>query len=247
MGDWLSPYIVSNVLGVPVKYEHQAVNARLVALGSIAKFAKDTDTVWGAGISSLSTKLSAGADYLAIRGPHTADAVSKSGGRAPSLFGDPAIIMPKIFAPKVDREKGRYALVRHFVHRSLDLRLSDSVLELDILMSSPEDIENFIRQLLRCQAVVTSSLHVLILCVSYGIPCRLIDLDSFGAHVHGDGVKYRDFYDGVALTWRPPAVLHGPLTPSFIDSVVYDDRIRTGGAVDLIRSLKNWHSRIVSQ
>ena len=223
MGDWLSPYIINKVTGCSVSYA-PSEHSKVISLGSIGRYITDHHTVWGTGISSAETELSKSARYIAVRGPYTALALKNSGGKPPKVFGDPAIIMPDIY--KSSRLPGNdYALVRHFVHQNCDLVVDEGVRDINILISSPRDLECFIDQLHECRAIVTTSLHVLILCISYRIPCRLITISEKDRCVSGDGVKYKDFYEGVGIPPKTHVNFHNAITRSSIESVVLDDSI----------------------
>ena len=71
-----------------------------------------------------------------------------------------------------------YGLVRHFIHQECEINISEEILDINILMSSPLDIEKFINTLYSLKAIVTTSLHVNIICQTYKIPCRLISIKN---------------------------------------------------------------------
>ena len=238
MGDWLSPYIISKLTGNSVCYT-DINNSKLISLGSIGKFISYHHTVWGTGISTIETNINKNARFLAVRGPYTAKAIKKSGGNPPELFGDPAILLPLIYQPKKIITKSNYGLVRHFVHQNCDLKISEGITDLNILLSSPKDIENFIDQLVSFKAVVTTSLHVLILCISYNIPCRLIKIDETEIGVHGDGIKYNDFYEGVGLISKKHVYFGNSITINSIESAVENDKIDLNYIVNLKNILIN--------
>jgi hypothetical protein len=235
MGDWLSPYIVHKITGKSIHYG-PASQSKMISLGSIGRFISDDHTVWGTGISSRETELNKNARYLAVRGPYTAKALIKSGGVAPKLFGDPAIIMPQLYKSN-KKPSSDYGLVRHFIHHDCDVRVEEGIREINILLSSRSDIENFIDQLHECKAIITTSLHVIILCVSYGIPCRLISIDEKDKGVHGDGVKYGDFYEGVNLVPREHFYTGNNITRGLIEGIVFYDQFDHGIATSLKNAL----------
>ena len=207
MGDWLSPYILHKLTGFSVAYS-SANDSRLVALGSVGRYIRDHHTVWGTGISTNETALNPNANYIAVRGPHTAKALTNSGGRKVDIFGDPGILMKDIFSPVKLKNTGfRYGFVRHFIHQDVPLTFEDGIEDLNILVSSVCSIENFVSRLASYDAVLTTSLHVIILCHAYRIPCRLVTLKSEVRSVHGDGIKYKDFYEGARIKNLPHAIL----------------------------------------
>ncbi|WP_201615197.1 polysaccharide pyruvyl transferase family protein [Psychrobacter sp. JCM 18902] len=238
MGDWLSPYILSKVAKRSVKYAPPP-KAKVISLGSVGKFISDHHTAWGTGISARHTDMNKNARYLAVRGPYTAEAISLSGGTSPRVFGDPAILMPDLYQPRKIKgnDKKQYGLVRHFIHQNSDLTIDSDIRDINILLSSQNDIENFIDQLFACKAVVTTSLHVMILCLSYKIPCRLIDITEQEKSVHGDGIKYKDFYEGVGIKPKLHVDFGSIITKSSIESAVVDDDFIDRSLIDELRKV----------
>jgi hypothetical protein len=47
-------------------------------------------------------------------------------------------------------------------------------------------------------------MHIFITCQSYGIPCALITFEGFADSVHGNGIKYGDYAEGVGLASISP-------------------------------------------
>lgn len=58
--------------------------------------------------------------------------------------------------------------------------------------------------------MVTSAMHVMIACHSYGIPCTLIGFTGLESAVHGSGIKYGDYSRGAGLD-----VVHEPTIVDF--------------------------------
>ena len=52
------------------------------------------------------------ADIRAVRGPLTREAILKEGGKCPEIYGDPAIIMPRLYTPKIGA-KHKAGLILH--------------------------------------------------------------------------------------------------------------------------------------
>jgi hypothetical protein len=71
--------------------------------------------------------------------------------------------------------------------------------ELDIFMSHPDQIKDLVEALNTYDRVITSAMHIFITCQSYGIPCALITFEGFEDSVHGNGIKYGDYAQGVGL------------------------------------------------
>lgn len=250
MGDWLSPYILHKLTGLSVAYSNSN-ESRLVALGSIGRYIQAHHTIWGTGISTRETVLNPNGNYLAVRGPHTAQALRDSGGKAIDIFGDPGILMKYIYAPiKLKNAAFRYGFVRHYIHQDVPLTFEDGIEDLNILVSSAASIENFVNRLASYDAVLTTSLHVIILCHAYQIPCRLVALKSQVRPVHGDGIKYKDFYEGAGLRYIPHAPLGDHVSCKDFDSLVSDvfapDSYGTSLRNSLINELRNNPYSIIS-
>ena len=83
--------------------------------------------------------------------------------------------------------------------------------ELSVQISHPEDIVTFIETLIQYDSVVTSAMHVLITCQSYGIPCALVVFKGFEEYVHGDGIKYIDYALGADVKVITPTAINPKL------------------------------------
>lgn len=202
-GDVLNPYIVEKLSGLPPLF---AAGGTL-AIGSVVKFARAGTPVWGAGTPRMTDTLSPEADYRAVRGPLTRELVLRSGGSVPEIYGDPALLLPLIYDPR-PAKKHRLGLVRHVLHADAPLRL-EGVHEIDIRRIGYEAIEAFIRELLECEAILSTSLHGLIAAQAYGIPTRWCTLSSAGKALPGDGTKFLDHYAVLGIAAQAPLDLAG--------------------------------------
>jgi hypothetical protein len=156
--------------------------------------------VVGTGISSTDAELDRKAHYVSVRGPITAEQVKASGGPSVASFGDPGALISRIIPIERGLTNGKLALVRHHKHINLPVVVPDGMDELSVLLSHPDAIRSFVTELNQYDAVVTSAMHVMITCHSYGIPCALVTFEGFESSVHGSGIKYRDYSLGVGLS-----------------------------------------------
>ena len=201
-GDWLSPYIFSHYTDKKIVFQNPSRRAHkkhIIAIGSIGRFIKKNSVVVGTGISSPENKLQKKAHYISLRGPITAELLVESGGPRVTSFGDPAIVLSRVFPVSRSTTNGRVAFIRHHAHRQLPVNLTENMDEISVLLSHPTEIEEFLRQLNSYDSVVTSAMHVFITCQSYGIPCALIKFEQFKEAVHGTGIKYPDYSLGAGL------------------------------------------------
>jgi hypothetical protein len=163
--------------------------------------------VLGAGISSDDVELNGKAKYISVRGPLTAAVLRRSGGPDVTAFGDPGLLLSRVIPAKRGKTNGKIGFVRHFSHISASLQLPENFEELSVLMSRREDIEEFVKRLIEFDAVVTSAMHVMITCQSYGVPCALVTFEGYEENVHGSGIKYGDYALGAEVEVMNPVVV----------------------------------------
>lgn len=227
-GDWLSPLLVARTSGRAVRYHALTGAARephLVAVGSVGRFVKPTSVVVGTGVSSLDVELDPRARYHSVRGPLTAQLLRASGGPAVECFGDPAVLLRRVLPLERRSTNGRLALVRHFTHLGVPLQVPEDLDELSVLVSHPSHVEGLLGELAGYDGVVTSAMHVMIACHSYGIPCALVTFEGLEETVHGSGVKYRDYALGAGVEPREPRSLPTELTRVDLRSLLHTERV----------------------
>lgn len=228
-GDWLSPLILGEMTGRPVRFQrHDEAEAppHLMAVGSIGRFAQTSSILVGTGISRSDASLAPDATYVSLRGPYSAQAVAAAGGPRVQRFGDPAVILPRLFPLDLPaRGNGRLALVRHFSHRGIALRMPELLDEFSVLRSGRAAILSLIGKLAEYDAVLTSAMHVYITCQAYGIPVGLVTFEGYEDAVHGDQVKYRDYAAGVGLPERLPVAIGHDLRRRKLADLIEHDRI----------------------
>lgn len=249
-GDWLSPLVVGHhtdariVLQSPVKAAHRP---HMFGLGSIGRFIKPRSVVVGTGISSEDVQLSRKAHYISVRGPITAKVLRASGGPAIDSFGDPGLLMSRIIPVTRGATNGRLALVRHFTHTALPLRLPEHVDEVNVLVSRPQDIADFIGTLARYDAVITSAMHVMIVCQSYGIPCGLVTFEGSEDAVHGTGIKYADYAMGAGVEVMDPQVIGLDLSRRDLQALVRDIRVPESSKDEVEGHIRRGITRVLAR
>lgn len=192
LGDMINPYLVEKLTGMPPRYSTRP--GRVLAIGSIIKLAKKGDHVWGAGCPSGDQIIEPEAVFHAVRGPLTRRMVLDAGGSCEPVYGDPAWLLPLVYPDKKAGKTHRVGLIRHFTHRDRPLLLGEGVREIEILRSGKAGIEAFLDELLSCEAIVSTSLHGLIIANAYGVPARLATFKDSDRQIHGDGMKFEDYF-----------------------------------------------------
>lgn len=249
-GDWLSPLIFSHYTEAKVFYQpptRPKGSKHLFGIGSIGRFIGSKSVVVGTGVSDQSISMSKSADYISVRGPLTAETVRNSGGPEITSFGDPGLVISEVIPIKRDKTNGKIALVRHFTHSSIPLNLPESIEELDVLVGSPDAIKDFLSKLNKYDAVITSAMHVMIACQSYGIPCGLITFKGYEENVHGTGVKYVDYAKGAGVKVLKPKVVGHDFASLDYQKLIHDIKVSDLKKQEVVGHIKDGITKLTAR
>lgn len=162
--------------------------------GSVVGFVEHHATVWGAGVLHSTDPVSRTARYLAVRGPLTRAHVTANGGSCPEVFGDPALLLPRLIQPTTPRRPGRVGLVPHFADGP---RLHGAALPENIhLIDIQRGIRHVVDEVASCDVVASSSLHGLIVSHAYGVPAAWV---RFPGRDRGEAFKFEDYYAALGI------------------------------------------------
>lgn len=219
-GDFLGPYIINKLSGILVKEKGATLNwygcfvsilSRLkrfrsnpfsqpvkpceknliMSVGSILKFANSSTTVWGSGFISNSDKIKDVEKICAVRGFKTKSLLEKQR----ILFGDIAVGDPALLLPLIlqgNSATHKVALIPHFVdYRSVKESFNDFF----VVDLNSSDIEKITRDITSCEVAFSTSLHGLIVCHAYGIPCIWVKNEK----LEGGNFKFHDYFSSVDL------------------------------------------------
>ena len=92
--------------------------------------------------------------------------------------------------------------------------------------------------LIQYDRVVTSAMHVFIVCQSYGIPCSLVTFEGFEDNVHGTGLKYGDYAMGVGLETISPSVVPLDLQKFSFASIERDDAVSEAKKDEIVDAIR---------
>jgi pyruvyltransferase len=197
-GDALTPWMIQRLTGqFPAFVQPNTPREKYFVTGSIVEYAGAFCTVWGAGIMTRYDSISPAAKFLAVRGPLTHARAVQCGASCPEVYGDPALLLPRLYTPSIEQRRG-IGLVAHFSDKprlTTPLRTMTSLKLVDI----QDPIESVIQQIVSCEFVASSSLHGLIVSHAYGIPATWV---QFRPLPGGDGVKFEDYY--LSIGQEPP-------------------------------------------
>lgn len=174
VGDTLTPVILEHFTNHKAEWVGSDYQGKLLMCGSILEFAKPGDTVLGAGHYKKEQVDLAGVRVMALRGP-------LSGG-AP-VYGDPAILLPLIYRPKVKKTRAL-----GYVPHIWDQKNYKDYIDVELPW------KKFVNNILACETVITSSLHGFIIAQAYGVPVKWVHYKE----IPGARLKYKDYLAGVS-------------------------------------------------
>jgi len=191
VGDSLSGIILKHFLS---DYKLREVGKRekgkLVSCGSVMSMVHKGDVVWGTGCIRKREIRVEDVKFLAVRGRLTKKQIKKS--FVPDIFGDPALLLPLIYNPKVEK-KHKEGIVPHYVDK-------DRVKKGKIINVS-SNWKEFIKEIKSCERIISSSLHGIIIAEAYGIPAIW---GKFGGKLSGNNFKFYDYMTGTDREIQEP-------------------------------------------
>lgn len=160
--------------------------------------------IWGAGVLSDHSPLPAEPEQvLAVRGPLTRRFLLSKGVDCPAVYGDPALLLPLVYRPRIIGKKYTLGIIPHYNDiQSHALRRYEifhpgcRIINLRHYKHWTEVID----AVCSCDAVLSSSLHGLITASAYGIPCVWTVMNP-GSTLGGE-FKFRDFFESIGQSYR---------------------------------------------
>lgn len=223
LGDELIFYILKTVTSYKLYnrwdiYGFSAVNYGCIgSLIDMGVFNSHT-IIWGAGAISGTEKLHyKPLKVCAVRGKLTRRYLLEQGIDCPEVYGDPALLLPKIYQPKVEK-RYKLGIIPHYVDQENPLLGKMSQLYEGnvciIKMRDYTDWKEIVDNINRCEQIISSSLHGLILSDAYNIPNVWVE---FSDKIWGEGFKFRDYFS---------AVERKTMRPVCIKSVIHEEDIQ---------------------
>ena len=183
----------------------QSTKENLLCIGSIIEYYCNTNSIiWGSGalmgIESMKIKPK---KVCAVRGSFTRNYLLANGIECPEVYGDPALLLPLIYDNDVQKEY-KIGLIPHIIDADLDIvkqicleNTSVHVIHFNNYVSWQDVID----EIKKCECVISSSLHGLIISDAYGIANVRV---KFSDSIKGGDFKYKDYYSGVNRFYQEP-------------------------------------------
>lgn len=177
----------------------------------------DGTIIWGAGIINSGAEIKGRpALVCAVRGPLTRQKLLDKGIACPEIYGDPALLLPKYFFPDVNK-RYKLGIIPHYVDFESNIVKQmmnrEGVRIIDINVK--QDWKSFIKSVLECEKIISTSLHGLIVADAYNIPSKWIKISD---NIKGGAFKFHDYYESVGKLNQSPVKV---VTPNDIDAIKF--------------------------
>lgn len=174
-GDELSKFITENLINKEkynLIFNTDNIPINIICIGSYIHCAKNNSYIFGSGIRTINN-IENGHKYnnlyvFSVRGPLTREFLLKKNIIVPEIYGDPALLLPKFFKPKLLDLKDKIGLIPHKSNFNKYINNIDN--KIYYLINPTDKWENVINSICSCKAIVSSSLHGLICSDAYNIP-----------------------------------------------------------------------------
>lgn len=185
-GDQLAPLIIERLIGHKTCWT-QTASPRLLSVGSILTHAKTHDIIWGSGTQYDNAPVCRELDVRMVRGPLTRDYMARYCDVQHTALGDPAILLPDLYEPKIGSCPG-ITVIPHYRDKQY-YDGADRIL--DVCAMSPTEM---IDAIVSSEMIVTSALHPLIVAEAYGGRAVAVHNNLDPGWRRSQELKFRDYY-----------------------------------------------------
>jgi len=208
-GDIITPFLISKITNkkiIRVARPKYLTEKHYFVIGSILDRATNFSIIWGSGFIDKNNYLnSAPLKVAAVRGPKTRELLLQHGIDCPEIYGDPALLLPRIYNPVLKCKKYKLGIVPHYVDRDniilKEIAKNKNVKIIHIQNKNPLIV---ISEILACEKIASSSLHGIIVADAYRIPSLWIKLSD---EIAGNGFKFLDYFASVKRTDKDPFIM----------------------------------------
>tara|TARA_R100001463_G_scaffold12769_10_gene34442 strand:- start:1518 stop:2285 length:768 start_codon:yes stop_codon:yes gene_type:complete len=203
-GDALNKVMIERISGKKLKWVNTNdgnTKQKYIVLGSILQWADEHTILWGPGFIGDDRRLSKKPKKIcAVRGPLTREIIINQGFDCPEVYGDPALLYPRLYNPMHIKKKHKIGIIPHYIDAKnpwIQRCKRYGVKIINIL----DPVNKVVDEILECEKIAASSLHGIIAADAYGVPSTWIELSD---KVLGKGFKFRDYFMSVGRKDREP-------------------------------------------
>lgn len=208
-----------------VCYDYSSLSHRMkkenyLMIGSTLTLLCNSESiVWGPGVIDPSAELpQKPKKVLAVRGPLTREYLIKHRIQCPEIYGDPALLTPYVYSPKIEK-KYKLGIIPHYTDFNSPVleKLKQDPEVLFIRMEGYKKWTDVIDQINSCKQIASSSLHGLILSEAYNIPNLWIEVDG---NLMGGHFKFHDFFLSIGSDREKPYIMKTGTTKEYIGNLI---------------------------
>lgn len=225
VGDTIAPHILKYFLPeAELVRVGEAMNGKLLSVGSVMKKITPNDIVWGTGIMRerdvFDPEVLKTCRFIAVRGPKTRRILRRYGADVPCVYGDPGLLLPRLYHPKIEKTH-KVGIVPHYVDKKIVLQKYATMTGYNKIIDVALPWKQFVEEVLSCESIISSSLHGIIIAEAYGIPAEWA---VYSDKVIGNGFKFLDYLEATGRPWiTGPGVL--PNIPYGLTTTICDDLV----------------------
>ncbi|SFH67174.1 Polysaccharide pyruvyl transferase [Selenomonas ruminantium] len=165
-------------------------------IGSIISFYDlDNKIVYGSGlISPYDTIKGVPKKIYSVRGPLTREYLLKAGIECPDRYGDPGLLLPLFYSPKIDKKKNGSVILNMgtiATDSQCFCKLCDELNLNVISLVNYDKWTDVIDEIVNSEFVISESLHGLIVAETYGVPNVWVE---FKDHPNYWTFKFNDYF-----------------------------------------------------
>ena len=118
-GDKINVDIIEFASGKKASNCLLAKRKHILGIGSILITATENSIIWGSGfLSEHQTVKSKPYKVCSVRGPHSRAMLLAQGIDCPEIYGDPALLLPRLYSPSKIEKKFKLGIVPHYLHKN---------------------------------------------------------------------------------------------------------------------------------
>lgn len=210
-GDAMNYWLVKKITKIePIWVPRESSMRKTICIGSILNWADENCDVWGAGLANQTDEVNPGAKIHLTRGPISDKIATECRAKTTGKWGDPALLVPKFYSKeKVDKTYD-LGIIPHYIdyhqlsyenYNKMGQFYDPSWYKNVKIINVFDPIEKIIDDITSCNAVISSSLHGLILSDAYSVPNKQITITNL---IGGDGTKFYDYFLSVNRKYELP-------------------------------------------
>jgi pyruvyltransferase len=208
-GDAVGPLLFDFLSSIKLYHEEiKPKNLSFLTVGSILNHGCNKHIILGSGFISETDKFKGNSKpsiVLLVRGPKTREKLLNLGVRCPESYGDPLILFPLLYCPSFNKVYD-IGIIPHYIDMNtinfnkLKQKLIDTNFNVKIIdIMTGIKYHNFIDEINKCEYIISSSLHCVIMGIVYGKKTIFTQLSD---KVIGNLFKFQDFFDSLDIKYK---------------------------------------------